>query len=45
MRREIIKAESTNLLNHVILQGFEKLAAENALLCAENEGLKETVQL
>jgi hypothetical protein len=45
MRRVLAKAQKENPLNQVILQGFETLAAQNTLLVAEIEGLKETVKL
>lgn len=45
MRRELIKAHGDNPLNQVILKGFETLSAENALLKAEIEGMRETIKL
>lgn len=46
MRRDMLDANNSQQpLNQVILKGFETLSAENALLRAEIEGLKETVQL
>jgi hypothetical protein len=45
MRWVLVKAKNKNLLNWVILKGFETLSAQNVLLKAEIEGLKETVVL
>ena len=45
MRRVLAKAKNENPLNRVILKGFEAVSAQNVLLKAEIEGLKETVVL
>jgi hypothetical protein len=45
MRLVLAKAKNENPLNRVILKGFEALSAQNVLLKAEVEGLKETVVL
>lgn len=45
LRREIAGAKNGNPLNHVLLEGFEALSAQNVILNAELLGIKESVKL